>query len=312
MPTAYQEFTCLGSNLLSTLQAAILASSDWVRPDSGGKPTLFKATTTRGAQMVVDTADVAVTVQVATFGVYRTHDGITGVDKISRYLYMKRVSAGTLAANTYRGVVSAGKEHLFVMIEGPRVGESSPDSVGYGSIRNYFFMSDIVPYFDSTIDKAAAVAVGGAITATPSAGTLGVNHHVTVASRNMADTASWSPGKLLTLNFPIHYLQDQPGWQVNGPDGNQYLSPYVFVSDSNGIRGRLSSFFFAGWNLVNTFETPGVVPGSIVTYGGKQYKLLAVSKSDGTTGNVWGQFGAVLNNTGGDAQRSPIVAVPYA
>jgi len=308
MATAYTEFTCLGQDLLANLQTAILASSDWTRPNPATLPNLYKGVTTRGAQMCVDLNDAAITTSLLTLGVYRTHDGTTGVDKITRYIPTKRTTTGSLAQNYYRGVVSVGKEHLFISLEGPRPGEVNTDSTSYGSIRSYFFMNDIIPYHPSSIDTVPAVAVGGWLVNSTTSAFSNQNHN-TVSSRNPANTGSWSPGKLTSLTFPLSNWSDSIGVNWTGPDGDLYLGPYVLFDDYSGIRGRLASFFYAGFNTVSTYETAPNAGNQLITYQGKQYKLLNVTKSDGNA-QMWGQFGANPTNSGADSSRSVIVAVP--
>lgn len=310
MGTAYAELNVLGSNLLSSIQTAILASTDWARPNSATFPTLFKATTTRGAEMAIDLNTVALTLQTMTATAYRTHDGTTPGDAATRYLRMKRVSAGSLAANTYHAVVSVGKEHFFLAIEGPRPGESSPDVAGYGSLRNYIFMCDLVPYY--VADTVPAVILGGS--SVNAAASLVNSSHQVVCSRNHLDTLSWVNGHLATLDFPAMgsaiNLNDQ---RITTLDSDNFdLAPYVYYGNDNGRRGRLSSFFFAGWPVPTIPEGTVAPPiGQIVTYGGASYKLLQVNKSDSSE-ETWGGFGAALNNSTSLLNNSPIVAVPYA
>ena len=191
MATAYTEFDCLGTALLSTIQTAILASTDWARPNSGSFPTLYKATTTAGAQMCIDINTTAITTTNLIYTWYRTHDGTTGVDPLSKGFRFKRNATGTLAANTYHGRVSAGKDHLYIDIEGPRPGETNTDHSGLGSLRNYLFMSALEPYYD-TVDTTPTVIVGGGQWINTSSA-LGNGSHVAYASRNGRNT---SPGPL--------------------------------------------------------------------------------------------------------------------
>lgn len=312
MGTAYTEFSCLAQDLMTNLQTAILSSTDWSRPNSGTKPTLYKCTTTRGVQMCIDLADAALTAQTLSAALYRTHDGTTGVDKAIKYLLYKRNNTGALATNTIRVIVSAGKEHLFISVEGPRIGDATGvDNGAYGSMRQYIFLNDLVPYFDSTVDLASTIVAGGSPSLVTASAGQGTGSHWVHASRNMRDSAAWSVGKLATLIFPSSSLQSGMNAQMSGKDGNIYLAPYVFFDDIEGIRGRLASFFFAGYTIVDPGEPPPMQAGQIITYASKQYKLLPVSKSDGTQ-NVWGPLGMAFTADVNNTQRSPIVAVPYA
>lgn len=310
MATAYTEFNCLGTDLLTTLRTAILASSDWARPNAAGKPDLYKATTTRGAQMAVDLNAVALTTQAATLDVFHSHDGTTGVSAARRYLRMKENAVGTLAANTYHGVVSAGKEHLFLSIEGPRASEANTDSTIYGSPRNYLAISDLVPYFAGDVIPAVihtANIVNGVSSSVN-------NSHLAFASRDGLDSQYHSAGHLYTLDFPAGNAGDHYNNQMLASldSNNLYLAPYVFFDSNQGIRGRLSSLFYAGYNFANIYDAPVPPVGQVVTYGGKQYKLLAVCKGASSSATTsYAGLGAVANNSS-LSHYSPVVAVPYA
>lgn len=310
MATAYTEFHCLGADLLTNLQTAILASSDWSRPNAAGKPTLYKATTTRGAEMALDISAVAPTNTALTVDFFRTHDGTTGVDSARRWLRHK-TGAGTFASIMYHGVVSVGKEHLYISIEGPRPGETSPDNSSYGSIRNYVFLADLVPYYP-TADTVPAVVHGGSpVNGTPSA--LASLHHYAWASRDALNVRSWSPGKLLTLTFPGSNSNNRVAVRrETALDGGKYhLAPYVFFDNVDGIRGRLAAFFCAGYSSADLQDVPPSPVGEVITFEGQQYKLLQVNKSESSS-EQWGAFGAALNSSAALHNASVVVAVPYA
>lgn len=310
MGTAYTELDTTGANWQTDITNAILASTDWSRPNAGGKPGLFQATTTRGAQMNVDIIDAALTLNTAQFGVYRTHDGTTGVDKITRYVPYKRQSGGALATNPIHCVVSAGKEHLFISMEGPRQGEAGTDSNNYGSEKTFFFLNDLNPYFDNTIDKAPAVVCGG-WWASDASGSIANNSHRVAISRNHANTASWVQGRLQTLEFP-HLYDNSNAISVNrmGLDGSYYLAPWVVFGDSSGMRGRLNSIFYAGMTNTDTYDAPVPAVGSVVTYGSAKYKLLTAYKTDASF-TTWNCFGSVANQGGNVQMRSTVIAVPF-
>ena len=96
------------------------------------------------------------------------------------------------------------------------------------------------------------------------------------------------------------------------PADKYVVSPFVFFDTAEGMRGRLTSFYFAGHNYVNTpdsFPPPPV--GQIITIDSVSYKLLQVNRSAANgSWHVYGPFGVAANN--GVPQASPIVAVPYA
>jgi hypothetical protein len=304
MALTYSEFATTGANLLVDLRTAILASTDWTQPNAGGSPNLLKATTTRGAQMVVDLNDTAPTVNRLGMGVYRTHDGTTGVDKVTRYLRYK-AGGGTLSTMTLRCVVSASKEHLFINIEGPRGGESSADHATYGSQRTYFFMSDVVPYFEAPDDIAPCVAIGGRHVDGNASYDNG-SYHLWV-SRSRANTDAWLPCHVASLD---NFRSDiNVGIQRIAKNGDTFLSPYVVFEDVDGIRGRLSSLFFAGWNWTDRSDITTLPIGSKVTNNGITYKLLGTNKSE-VSNRTYDVLGPVGNDNTTTMHRSPIVAVP--
>lgn len=313
MATAYTEFNVAGASLLSTIQTAILASTDWARPNSGTYPTLFKATTTRGAQMAIDINTVAADLNKMTMAAYRTHDGTTAGDSAATFLRHKRTTGGAFATNIYHGIVSAGKEHLFISMEGPRAGETGPDNASYGSIRNYVFLNDLVPYHAG--DTIPVVILGGPPTNV--APSLLANAHQVRVSRNGADNASWNPGHLTALSYPFYNAQQGQGFFFNEQrvatldSSTYYLSPFVFFDNNEGERGRLASFFYAGMNQWDQYEAPAPPVGQIVTYAGASYKLLQINKSDGSE-LAFGGFGAAYNSTAALVNNSVVVAVPYA
>jgi len=310
MATAYTEFDCLGTDLMTNLTSAILASGDWSRPNSGSLPTLFTATTTRGAQMALDLNTTAFTVSLINATFYRSHDGTTAVDGVTRFLRHKTGATGSLAANTYHGIVSAGKEHLFISVEGPRIGEANPDSATVGSNRMYFFMSDLVPYFPA--DTTPTIVSFGATA--NAAGATWLTHGMAWAHRNGANTTSWQPGKVISLDWPngnsasLH-LNSRLEASLDGDDQQHW--PYLYVDNTEGLRGRLSSFFYLGYNYATTLDVPVPQEGQIVTIDGLQYKALAVHKGDANV-NTYGAFGGAVTSTSVTYWVSPIIAVPYA
>jgi hypothetical protein len=318
MATAYTEFDCLGSDLLSTIQTAILASGDWARPNSGTFPTLYKATTTRGAEMVIDINAAALTVTTFTVDIFRSHNGTTGTAAARRYLRMKGASAGTLATNTYHGIVSVGKEHFFLSVEGPRASEANPDNSSYGSVRSYIFINDLVPYFpgvDTTPTVIHNANSSNAGTVSPS--TASANIKVAYAARNGLNTLDHSPGRIGSVadlggnGTEVAMLRNVALLD----DENFIVWPYVFSDSIEGPRGRLASFFFAGWSILSgTTDTTQSIPpvGQVIEWDGDLYKLLSVSKGDGNNYSQSGAFGTAIQIATSTWMTSPIVAVPYA
>jgi len=314
MAITFTEGKSFAADLMTDLNTAILANADWTRPNSGTRPTTYKCTTTRGAQMVLDLADTGgIGTARMIVAAYTSYDGTTLGDKTgtTRYLNYKGIAAGTTATNWIYWTLSISKEHFFLMVEGPRPGEANADNVTYGSVRNYIFMCDLVPYFDSGVDPEPVVIFGA--TQSTSTDAYSLNSHKAYASESIGDNP-WTPGNLLTLDFPS--LSGSPVTTRVGPDDNYYLSPYVFFGDVDGIRGRLSHLFYAGVNT-NFDTSPLSLPpvGSFVTYDDVIYKLLAVNKTTGASGNgsvQWGALGDAGIGQTSSAHRSVIVAVPHA
>jgi hypothetical protein len=271
---------------------------------------IVRSTTTSGAKIVVDLEGASSDnyLSYLGLGVYREWAGTAPsgfTDATQAYCYY-RASAGT-SAMPLHVTLSAGKDHLFVGIEGPRANETNPTSTTYGSVKNYIAISELTPYHAG--DTSAVVVVGYASpTFTPSVATGG---HQSTASRNYANTTSWNAGRLATLDWPTIYTTDV----VTMPrecdiDGNTYLLPYVYFSEADGIRGRLKHFFYCGTTAPSSLlDYPDPV-GTKVSYGGTVYKLIAPNKGDGS--NVaWGPFGSVSNGSS-TPMRSLVIAVPFS
>lgn len=269
---------------------------------------LYKATTTRGADMIVDLSDQPVQPHMMTLAAYRSHDGTTGVGWAQRWLYWK-YTTGTWTMPLHV-TLSLSKEHFFLAIEGPRAGEASPASGNYGSQKQYFFLCDLVPYY-GTADSVPTVVCGGQM----------VNHsdssyanmsHLAAISRNLANTAWWAPARLQTLEFP----QGALGMSLNvqrqsALDSKFVLSPYVVFLDDTGMRGRLSHIFYAGNSMADNAEVPLPSLNAKVQHEGQWYKLINANRSDGRSErHIWGPLGAANNSAGTIYMRSPVIAVP--
>lgn len=232
-----------------------------------GVGTYVKGTTTRGAQMVVDLADAAPTTNRLQLGIYRTHDGTTAVDKVTRYLSFNSVTPAT--STPVHCVVSAGKEHLYFKVAGPYTSEAGFENSGWGSPSQAFFLCDVIPYHAG--DTVPAVVLGAHNSAANADQT-----YTCWVSRNQNNNASWVQGYLLTLSGPPR-IANQP-YMVNPQplsygDNKYYVWPYVVVEVTNGLRGRASSFFFAGNTYAATGGEVAPTPGTRLTYSGAGYTL---------------------------------------
>jgi hypothetical protein len=293
MATTFSTFDTTPTGAVAAIKAAILTSTDWSNP-AGDRVT---CTTTRGAAMVVDLADAAATAVRLQFGVYRT----TGLaDKINRYMQWR--SSGGATSDPLHVTVSAGKEHLFITVEGPRVGEANPDNSTYGSYRPVFFLCDLLPYL--TADTIPAVVCGGSTaTGFPGSGTDYLVH----VSRNAANSGSWVVGVLETLQPPRGVpstAMRYTGQPVSG--GGLTARPYLVFEDIAGLRGRLAQIFCLGWNVAGSTTDYPAQTFQRVTIGSVTYIGVTVNKYVG--GQTVSPF-AQANETSGAA---PVVAVPYA
>jgi len=228
-------------------------------------------------------------------------------DKITRYLPWRGSTSGGATSNTVHWTVSAGKEHLFVSIEGPRQGEPGYN-ISSTPCRGSLFLGDIVPYFGADT-VAAVVCVSHAAGLGSSDVTVGCN-----VSRNAANNASWVTGKLLTLAVPILYsstLAVGSVQRIASGDGKTYLWPYVVVEDTAGLRGRIGKAFYAGMGYDGSASGVDPIPSpySRVTYSGETYMVLMANALAGVSGYTFNAFGGDAN---GGSGSGPIVAVPYA
>lgn len=291
---------------VSTTWGAIYATGTTYKT----RGTVLKSTTTGGAKLIVDLEGGTNGLSYTGVSVYR--DWTTGTtpgghtDYKSYYVYY-RASSG-VSTMPLHVTLSVGKDHLFFSIEGPRAGEASPTSTTYGSIKNYFAISELTPYHAAdTVPAVVAVGINE-LSVTPAVTTGG---HQVAISRNKADTFSWQPGRLGTLFWPTVYTTDVIKLNRDCTiDGSTYLLPYVLFSEDEGIRGRLKHFFYAGTTDPSPAADMPSPVGSKVSYDGIVYKLVAPSKGDGS--NVaWGPFGSASNSST-TPLRSLVLAVPYS
>lgn len=270
---------------------------------------ILQSTTTRGAKMIVDLTDGAPLLNALVMGVWQDHDGTTGTNKSSRWCYFRANTTAITQAMQVHVAVSASKEHLFVSLEGPRAAESLATSATVGSARNYFFMDDVIPYFP-VVDTNPVCYAGGASTAIAGA-SVSNNSHLGNLSRNYANSSPWAQGILQTLDFPsLSSLVTVGVTRLTSGDSNYYLAPYVIFESGAGLRGRLRSLFFAGYNSIDNPDQPLPPIASRIQYGGGYYKLLPVNKADASN-DYWNQLGSATNGTSTTvAHKSVVVAVP--
>lgn len=272
-----------------------------------GVGTYAKATTTRGAQMVIDLGDQlpsALNNRALGIAFYRSHDGTTALDKIQRLIRFKN-NPGTTTMTLHLNV-SVCKESIFFSIEGPRGGETSADDTTNGSWGQSAAMADIVPYFGSGVDPTPAVAAIGHIT-----DSITDQTPFCQISRNQNNTASWVTARLATLGLSPY----QSDLQLNAKgDGNVYLLPYVVFEATDGIRGRLAKLYFVGQTAGQiAFQGGESSPmiGAQVTYNdgtANTYRFVTLTHAyagANANANALGYHSTVAPNYSG-----PVIAVP--
>jgi hypothetical protein len=300
----FYQFDSTPANVVADIKTNILLSSDWSNP--AGQRVL--CTTTRGADMCVDLADSAATATGMTLAAYRT-SGLA--DKTNRYIAWR--GSGGATSDTVHVMLSVGKEHLFIAVEGPRAGETNAVSATNGSCRQPFFIGDIVPYFAADT-VATVLLIGQTVSATSIYGT-GKCH----VGRNQANSSSWVQAKLATLCFPACDLTSSTvSWlSANhlASDGNTYLWPYVVIEDTAGMRGRVSKCFFLGGNggIAGSDGFDNFTP-TFAKYTIGSETFIAIPPQRGgalITPNVTRTaFGSSNNSTAAD--MGPLIAVPSA
>lgn len=296
MGTTFSMGSCAISSLISQLKTAVLTSTDWSNP-AGDR---LAATTTRGADMVVDLSDGVIDAQGLTLGIYRT-SGLS--DKITRYLNWR--TSGGLSSDTVHWTVSAGKEHLFISVEGPMISEPNPVDSLYGSFRDFLWLGDIVPYHASDTN-AAVVCVANTSSALP-------GYTTAYVSRNIATTSTWAAARLLTLAVPkrgnSNTLIFSNVQRASAGDSKTYLWPWVIVESVDGLRGRMAKCFFAG--LIKQTVTGEPVPSvySKLAYGGETYILVPTTRSAGSFS--YSPFGGPSDSST-NAEDNSVIAVPFS
>lgn len=313
MTIAYREFDTTQANLVADLKTNILANTtDYTNPTGN----VVQATTTRGATIAIDLSGYQISVTNLSPKPWRLFSAGVGTDAgPQKWLYWQQYNAGA-AAQPLHCRTAAGKEFLYVDIEGPRAGEANADSTTKGSARTYFFIADVVPYLAADTTPTVCYGAAGQLAASSSAGTNNGTHVIHVG-RNQANTTPWIPGKLWTLRAAC-----SPGewgglnYQPYAADGNQYCFPYVVMEDAAGLRGRLNGIMYCGQNSqAEQYDTvaPGMSGGTF-TFNGNTYKTITPSKGSGQGNNrqSWGALGEAQTDTNGLQITSPLIAVAIA
>lgn len=291
---------------ISTTWGSIFASGTAIKT----RDTVLKSTATNGAQLIVNLEGESTAVNYLGVSVHSSWTGTAPggfADRTPMYVYYRSSASGATTAMPLHVTVSAGQDHLFVAVEGPRSFEAAASSTVNGSAKNYFALSTLVNYHAADT-VAPVIAIGQSLIGT----NIGVstNSHQVSISKESTGAAAWTAGRLATLTFPTIYSTDVVS--VNRScsiDGKNYILPYVLFSETEGIRGRLTRFFFANTNSPSPATDYADPVGTRVSQDGIVYRLVAVNKGDGTQ-SAWGPFGSISN--GNTPSRTVIVAVPYA
>jgi hypothetical protein len=268
-----------------------------------GVGSYVKATTTRGAQMVVDLAASAPNTQTMTINAYQSHNGTTAGASVTRYLSWKRF--GGAATDILHPRVSAGKDWLYLDIEGPRGGETNADNSTNGSFRQMFYLGDLAPYYaDDTVP--AVVLIGGMT------GGTGDTHTTVHVSRNRADTASWVTAYLRTLAYPQYAINQTSGnMPAVSKEGDFVQAPCVILELGDGLRGRVNYLHHGGFNFAIDATDPAPPQnGQTMTYGAYTYTVFSPFRTDGNNSNSYGI--GVVGNGNSSYTFSPLVWVPTA
>lgn len=275
-----------------------------------GEVSLLKSTTTSGAEIVMDIAGADRASNYLEYIMFVSHTGSTytsgtGMSGRRRVIYSTGAQA---TGNTLHVTLSLSKEHIFLSIEGPRAGETGATNVTYGSVRNYMFACDLIPYHDEDNEPCIATWPLSTHDTSPD---ISEGIHRGAVSVNSTDTSVWIPCRFPTITLP-HFASGAATnvQNLSTIDGNMYMWPYLVVQDDEGLRGRLSSFFFVGANRVTVvFDSPSNV-GEFFEQDGVIYKTLEVHKGDSTQ-PAGGGFGVFSAGSAAGAYYSPVVAVPY-
>ena len=266
---------------------------------------LLRNVAPNGAELVVDLGvSVASTVR-ASIQTYRSFDTGTGIasDPLGRRHISWRSTGGAIT-DTLHCEISAGPGHLYISIEGPRAGETNASDAN-GSPRTPFAISEIVPYFP-TGDVPVVCVVGSISTAvtTPT-------YHVSI-SRNRADTLSWVAARLGSIQPVVNGGSAGSSGMSMGlkrraaGDGKDYLWPYIVSELTDGLRGRLKHFHYAGPGWANTTTEEVTSAGERYTYNAVNYVTTFPYRAAGT--NVEGAFGS--GNNASLIVNGPVIAIP--
>jgi len=304
--------TEISRQIISIAGNVITVNSNWLAIFPIGttfkaRSTVLKSTSDNGTELILDLEGDLTTNYMSVIA-YRQWSGTaTGgwTDAKPNWIFWKSATGTT--SMPIHVTLSVGKNHLFIAIEGPRSHEVSTTSTTYGSVKNYFALSELTKYHaGDTGTPAISIGVPTQIATT----SVAASGHTVSISRDSADTNSWGLGRLASLDFPTLYTTDVVNMnRACSIDGNVYLLPYVMFSESEGIRGRLTNFFYCNTTAPSPLTDLPDPVGTRVTYNGIIYKQIPVNKGDGTA-NAWGPFGAISQST--SVTRSIIVAVPYA
>jgi hypothetical protein len=308
MAFSYTEFTTTPTNLTADLKTNILLSNDWSNPTAN----VVKATTTRGAELVVDLAKSAATAIRLGLSVWRVWTGSgpgTGTDEFSTSFLTWRNSGGATSDTLYC-VVSVSKEHVYISVEGPKAGDTNAISATTGSALCSFYLGDVVPYHGGDTTPTVCLVTYN------SAGLAQNALWYVQVGRDQGATRSWVPGVLASVSTPINNSNSMNLQHYAKGDGKTYVFPYLVIEQADGLRGRLAEVFFAGWengSQTNNTALPGLSPDMEFTYSTKTYKVVRGYKFPGASNSdAFNQPWALNGNNTSYATMPPLLAVRKA
>lgn len=288
---------------------------------------LLKCTNSRGGQMYLELQSghlptglndsyraVGVTSYLSHTGATWASSAYTGMSS-EGYIFYSGTLLNSQTDATLHVVVSSSKEHAYISIEGPRNVENYASSTTFGSLKNYAFIADIVPYH-ATVDLTPAVAFwanfsGSSNGASP---TLADQLWRGIVSRTWDNDASWVPCRFPTITMP--HMLSGAATSVNNwceIDQREYTWPYLVVEETDGLRGRLNNIFHIGVNRVSYAIDNPQLPGNMLVQGSTRFKKVGIHKGDGSRfGGAGGLGWANAISNSNDSNMTIVIAVPHS
>jgi len=147
----------------------------------------------------------------------------------------------------FRLTMACGPNHVMIVIEGPRNGESYALDATYGSDKNFFFMGSVNSYFTADNDLDALV-LGGTGTMQSAGGSRTSNPRFLIM-KGMGGQY-WAEAELRVLKGMTEYPGSGAGEyppSIESTVGGVFVSPIVVMETvgGTGVRGVLRELFWA-------------------------------------------------------------------